>query len=262
MIPIRRVVDHGPNTETSGPGSDATVRAYGGYQSLMAGAAGGRKIGHEVLKPGDRFRVGELRVEMVSAAGKLIEAPLAGAGEANPACATSPVKELEHDENDMSMGSVLTFGSTRILDLGDLTWGAERGLVCPVNKIGQVDLYVASHHGLDRSGSPALVDAVAPRVAVMDNSGIKGDAPVTFEIVQQSPRIAQGALWQLHKAVGNDAAHNVPEERIANLVPVKVEGGKPVEDDAGFYLEAIVGKDGTIGIYNSRTGATVEYRRK
>ena len=44
------------------------------------------------------------------------------------------------------------------MDLGDLTWAKERGLVCPVNRLGKVDVYVASHHGLDRSGSPALVD--------------------------------------------------------------------------------------------------------
>jgi hypothetical protein len=29
---------------------------------------------------------------------------------------------------------------TRILDLGDLTWNREKALVCPVNKLGHVDL--------------------------------------------------------------------------------------------------------------------------
>ena len=79
---------------------------------------------------------------------------------------------------------VITFGRTRILDMGDLTWAKERGLMCPVNKIGKFDVYVVSHHGLDRSGSPALVDAIAPRVAIEDNGPHKGGAPSTYVTIE------------------------------------------------------------------------------
>jgi hypothetical protein len=33
--------------------------------------------------------------------------------------------------------------------------------MCPANRIGKVDLYLVSHHGIDRSNSPALVHAAA-----------------------------------------------------------------------------------------------------
>jgi beta-lactamase superfamily II metal-dependent hydrolase len=34
--------------------------------------------------------------------------------------------------------------------------------MCPNNKLGKIDLYVVSHHGFEQSGSPGLVDAIAP----------------------------------------------------------------------------------------------------
>ena len=97
-----------------------------------------------------------------------------GAGEQNAACASSPMKDLEDSENDRSLGTVTTFGKTRILDLGDLTWAKERDLVCPVNKLGKFNVYIISHHGLDRSNSPAFVDAISPRLAIEDNGPYKG----------------------------------------------------------------------------------------
>src|SRR5207253_6177666 len=124
--------------------------------------------------------------------------PLPGAGEQNAACEKSPEKELENSENDRSVGMVITFGKLRILDLGDLTWGEERPLMCPVDKLGKVDVYVVSHHGLDRSGSPALVDAIQPRVAIMDNGPHKGGAPTTFTTIEGLPGLKD--LWQLHTA--------------------------------------------------------------
>jgi hypothetical protein len=188
-----------------------------------------------------------MHVEVVSADGEVIAKPLKAGGEQNAACAASPVKDLEGTENDRSVGMVMTFGKLRILDLGDLTWAKERGLVCPVDKLGKVDVYVVSHHGLDRSGSPALVDAIAPRVAVMDNSGRKGDAPTTFDTIEGSSRLKD--LWQLHTAEGNDAKHNVAESKIANLPG----------SDAGNYLELTGNMDGSIAVTNGRTGETVKY---
>ena len=38
------------------------------------------------------------------------------------------------------------------IDLGDLTWNGELDLMCPTNRIGTVDLYLTSHHGLAKSG--------------------------------------------------------------------------------------------------------------
>jgi hypothetical protein len=199
------------------------------------------------VKPGDVLPIKAMHVEVVSADGEEITKPLPNAGEQNAACAKSPEKDVERSENDRSVGMVITFGKLRVLDLGDLTWGEERPLMCPVDKLGKVDVYVVSHHGLDRSGSPALVDAIAPRVAIMDNGPHKGGAPTTFTTIEGSPRLED--LWQLHTAEDSDAKHNVAESHIANLPG----------PDAANYLKLTARADGSFFVMNSRTGETVNY---
>ncbi len=246
-IPVGRFIDHGINRESEAvQGGASTVAGWTAYQKLLAEG----HAEHLVVKPGDVLPVKAMRVQVVSADGDVIPNALPAGGDKNAACATSPVKEIEGTENDRSVGMVMTFGRLRILDLGDLTWGKERGLMCPVDKVGKVDVYIVSHHGLDRSSSPALVDAVAPRVAIMDNSGRKGGAPITYETIEGSSRLKD--LWQLHTAQANDAAHNVAESRIANLAG----------PDAGNYVMLTGRRDGSFSVTNGRTGETVEYPAK
>lgn len=246
-IPVGRFIDHGPNRETADvQGSGPTIAGYNAYQKVLAEGY----AQHMTAKPGDVLPVKAMKVEVVSGDGEVIAKPLAAGGEPNPACASSPLKAVENTENDRSLGLAITFGKTRILDLGDLTWAKERGLMCPVNKIGRFDVYIVSHHGLDRSGSPALVDAIAPRVAIEDNGPHKGGAPSTYVTIEGSPRLQD--LWQLHTAEVPDAK-NVASSRIANLAGVP---------DAANYLELMARRDGTFAVMNSRTGETVEYPAK
>ncbi|HWB31813.1 MAG TPA: MBL fold metallo-hydrolase [Acidobacteriaceae bacterium] len=253
LIPVERFIDHGVNREdASVQGGKATVAAYDAYQKVLSEG----HAQHLTVKPGDVLPVKFMKVQVVSADGEVIAKALPAGGGQNAACANSPEKPIENTENDRSVGMVMTFGKTRILDLGDLTWGKERGLMCPVNKVGKVDVYVVSHHGLDRSGSPALVDAVAPRIAIMDNGGHKGGAASTFETIEATkpPAGRLEGLWQLHTAEANDAQHNVAESHIANLAATK--------PDAANYIELTVRKDGSMSVMNSRTGESVEYPAK
>jgi competence protein ComEC len=244
MVPIGRFIDHGINRESEAvQGGASTVAGWTAYQKVLAD----EHAEHLVVKPGDVLPVKAMRVEVVSADGEVIAQPLAAGGEKNAACATSPIKDVENTENDRSVGMVITFGRLRILDLGDLTWAKERGLMCPVDKVGKVDVYIVSHHGLDRSGSPALVDAISPRVAIMDNGGHKGGAPTTYETIEGSSRLKD--LWQLHTAEASDAKHNVAESHIANLAG----------PDAGNYLKLTGHMDGSFSVTNARTGETVAY---
>jgi competence protein ComEC len=247
MIPVGRFIDHGINRESAAvPGGGPTVAGWTAYQKVLADG----HAEHMVAKPGDVLPVRAMHVEVVSADGEVIAKALSQGGEQNAACASSPVKDVENTENDRSLGMMITFGRLRILDLGDLTWAKERGLMCPVNKLGKVDVYIVSHHGLDRSGSPALVDAIAPRVAIMDNGGHKGGAPTTFETIEGSSRLQD--LWQVHTAEDSDAKHNVAESHIANLAG----------PDAGNYLKLTARVDGSFSVANSRTGESVEYPAK
>jgi hypothetical protein len=241
-IPVGRFIDHGVNREDE----KATVAGWNAYQKVLADS----HAEHLVVKPGDILPLKSFRAEVVSADGQLIPKPLPGAGEKNEACDASPMKALENTENDRSVGLMITFGKLRIMDLGDLTWGEERPLMCPVDRLGKVDILIVSHHGILNSSSPALVKAVAPRVAIMDNGAHKGASPTTFETIEGSSRLKD--LWQLHTAEGSDAKHNTAESRIANLPG----------PDAGNYLKLTAREDGTISVTNSRTSETVEYSAK
>ncbi len=204
-------------------------------------------IGHIVPKPGEAFPIKGMKVLVISADGQLIDKPLPGAGEPNTYCAGTETRPPDHTENAYSLGVLITFDKTKILDLGDLTWDKEMQLMCPVNKLGKVDIFVVSHHGLFQSSSPALVEAVAPRVAIMNNGAKKGGSTATFETLAKSPGLE--ALWQLHFSNEAGTEHNMAEEYIAN----------PAGTDAGNYLKLIVNKGGSFAIFNSRTDATKDY---
>jgi len=131
--------------------------------------------------------------------------------------------------------------------LGDLTRDKEAELVCPINKLGAIDIYVVSHHGWYQSNSPAFLNAIAPRVAIMDNGAKKGGTPSAWDIIKKSPRLQD--LWQLHFSEEGGAAHNVASEFIAN----------PEGPDAGNYLELTAWPDGRFEVFNSRTQRTKRY---
>src|SRR5947207_7440903 len=164
-IPIKTFVDHGPTVEEREqvPGFQAA------YKELYD------KAQHLVVKPGDKLPLAGVDWLIVTAGGDVLKKPVAGGGKPNPTCASFQPKDITTDpENAQSVGTLVTFGQFRAIDLADLLWNKEHDLMCPNNPIGTVDLYLVSHHGLDASGSPQLVHALAPRVAVMQNGTRKG----------------------------------------------------------------------------------------
>jgi hypothetical protein len=189
-----------------------------------------------------------IEATVISSDGNLIAQPLPGAGEANPFCATSEVRPPDQTENSRSLGTLLHFGKLRILDLGDLTWDKEMQLMCPANKLGHVDILIVSHHGWSQSSSPALVDAIRPRVAIMDNGAKKGGSKPTLHTVRTIPGLE--TLWQLHFSEEGGQAENTAPEYIANLTEAP---------DAGYSLELLADKDGSFDVVNSRTKATKHY---
>jgi hypothetical protein len=114
----------------------------------------------------------------------------------------------------MSIGLVFTYGKFRTINLGDFTWNKEQELMCPNNPIGTVDLYLTSHHGIDQSGSAALVHGLQPRVAIMHNGTRKGGAIQTMRILYTSPGLED--IWQLHWAYAAGLEYNTPSLFIAN----------------------------------------------
>jgi len=236
-VKVGEFVDHGPNQEDS----DVTREDYAAYEKVVAHAA------HVSVKPGDGLPLKGVRLEVLTAAGEHIAEALPGAGEANPYCDGEPEPAVDASENARSLGFLLTYGKFRLLDLGDLTKRKELELMCPNNRVGKVDLFIVSHHGLDQSNSKALVDAVHPRVAIMNNGAHKGGSPEAWQTVHDSPGLED--LWQLHYAVEGGKEHNVDENRIAN-----VEGGGD-----GNRIEVLAEPDGTFSVENSRNGFRKRY---
>jgi beta-lactamase superfamily II metal-dependent hydrolase len=240
-MPVGTFIDHGPNRETS---DKATVDVADAYQKVLATG----KYQHIVAKPGDMLPIPGLHAEVLTADGNFIDQALPGAGQPNPFCKDSETRPADQTENARSLGTLITWGKLRILDLGDLTWDKEMDFLCPNNRIGHVDILIVSHHGWYQSSSPALVDAITPRVAIMDNGATKGGSKPTVETLRRIPGLE--ALWQLHysEEAGTD---NEPEKFIANL-----HG-----PDTGYGLELTVSRTGAFSVYNARTQATTSYGR-
>jgi beta-lactamase superfamily II metal-dependent hydrolase len=235
-LPIGTFVDHGPTVETG----DGPASLYSAYVDARA------KGRHVLARPGDVLRVGDLQITVVSAAGDLITKPLAGAGEANPLCADYAPKDPDPTENARSVGMLLTYGRFRMLDLGDLTWNKEHDLACPNNLIGKVDVYLTTHHGLNQSGLPALVHAVHPRVAIMNNGARKGGSVDALRSLRAAPGLED--LWQLHYSLDGGAALNAPEPLLAN-----------VDETTAHEITIAAQRDGSFVVTNGRNGHTKRY---
>jgi beta-lactamase superfamily II metal-dependent hydrolase len=239
-IPVGTFIDHGPNRELD---HGITEHGYAGYQKVLNSGKSKRILAH----PGDLLPIQGINARVISADGSLIANPLPGAGEPNPFCKTSEVRAADQTENARSLGTEITFGKLKILDLGDLTWDKEMQLMCPNNKLGRVDIYIVSHHGWYQSSSPALVDAIHARVAIMDNGAKKGGSIPTLETISKAPGLE--TLWQLHYSEEGGSAHNTAERYIANIQGV----------DAGHFLELTAAKDGSFEVFNARTNFAQKY---
>jgi competence protein ComEC len=265
-IPVAHFMDHGVNSEVP--------EAIAGFQAAYADLYSRAK--HTVLKPGDRVPLLGVDWRIVTSAGHAIGAPLAGAGKDNTRnCADFQRKPdpATPDDNAQSVGSVITFGQFRALDLGDLLWNNEYDLVCPRNLIGTVDLYLVTHHGLDRSGSPALVHSVLPRVAVMQNGPRKGGAPTTFQTLRQSPGLED--IWTSHWSYAAGVEHNSPGVFIANLDDMATIAavidpgaaaagagrGNPAHAPA-YPFKISAQRNGTFTVSNLRNGFSKTYSKR
>jgi len=238
-IPVGTFIDHGPNRESD---DKATEASYQGYQKVLATS----QYGHILAKPGTMLPIVGLPVLILTADGNLIAKPLPGAGQPNPFCKDSEIRAADQTENARSVGVLITWGKLRLLDLGDLTWDKEMDMMCPENRIGHVDILIVSHHGWYQSSSPGLVDAITPRVAIMDNGARKGGSKPTVQTLRAIPGLE--ALWQLHYS--EEAGPGNPDPQfIAN-----VQG-----PDTGYDLELSASRDGRFSVYNPRTGATTDY---
>ena len=209
----------------------------------------------------------------MTSAGQALKTPVPGGGKPNPACAgVAPKDASPTDDNGQSVGSVITFGQFRAIDLGDLLWNKENELVCPNNPVGTVDAFFVTHHGLDASNSPALVLGVQPRVAIMQNGTRKGANVEAMKTMRSSPGLED--IWQLHWSYNAGIELNSPGVFIANIddpatiagvLNARREAAGQVDhllagrqrlrrSHAGVWIKMSVQPDGTFTVTNSRNG--------
>jgi competence protein ComEC len=206
-FPIHRIVDHGA-LETSGKGVEAR---YQPYAELF------HKMEHVAVKPGDTIPFKGAELTVVAAAGRVINKPLKGAGSPNPFCASSKQADAipQDAEDNASVGLLFTLGKFRMIDLADLETHNDWDLVCPNNLIGTVDVYQVNVHGQFKGMSPALVNALHPRVAMMGNGARKGGDAETWPVLRATPGLED--IWQSHFSVAGGNDKNPPPDFIANL---------------------------------------------
>jgi beta-lactamase superfamily II metal-dependent hydrolase len=234
--------------------------------SYRAASAGKRTI----VKPGDRIPIKGIEALVVTSDGKLLEKPLSGRGQ-NNLCANAEQKAPAGPENQNMVGTLLRFGRFTMLMLIDLDWAKEMELACPVNKLGPVTLYQSSRHGsFDGAGAPALLGAIRPQVAVINNGPRKGLGQLDDNVRSVTPagtkpppyerngyaRLAKipgiEGIWQGHLSLlDRDPSHNTSEEMIANF--------EETADCKGHWIKASVEPGGRFTITNGRNGFSKTY---
>jgi competence protein ComEC len=264
QMPVGQFYDHGSPHPNDRIVSAAFLKSY---EDLSRGK-------RTIVKPGDKLRMAGLDVTAVASANRYLRTNLRGGGRPNAACAETRQKDestyIDADNGD-SAGFLMTYGRFRTINLGDLTWNGELDLMCPTNRVGTVDVYLTSHHGLERSGSPALVHALQPRVAVMNNGTRKGGAADAFRVLHASPGLED--LWQLHWS-HNAGLDNAPSLFVANIEDAATlagvltapagqggRGGGPAAAHTPAHLIAISAQaDGTFTVTNTRNSFRKTYR--
>src|SRR5260370_38432015 len=113
-IAVGKFIDHGEKRETN---DAVTQRDFAAYQKLLATA----KYKHITAKPGEVLPITGMQVRVGTSDGELIERPLPGGGKENASCANAAKPPVDVTETPRSLGTLITFGKLRILDLGDLT---------------------------------------------------------------------------------------------------------------------------------------------
>ena len=240
-VPVGEFLDHGENREDS----VITRQDFNAYIKAIQGKP------RRILHPGNTISLPGLSTIVLTADGEHV-ASVPGINPApNAYCGAEQKWSDDPSENARSIGILVTFDKFRLLDLADLTGAKEVALVCPVNPIDKVDLYLVTHHGMNLSNSRSLVAAIRPRVAIMNNGAHKAGSPEAWQTVHQSPDLED--LWQLHTAEDSDAAHNSPAELIANPAGTT---------DDGAWLKVVASPDGSFSVTNSRTGQTKQYPHK
>jgi beta-lactamase superfamily II metal-dependent hydrolase len=270
-IPIGTFIDHGPNAEHLKPGEVVPPDLKGGspdelYPKYLDVIKGHK---HIVARPGQVIAMGSMTDTIVASDGKVLSAPLAGAGAPNAACNSAQAKSTKPEggaENTHSVASLISYGKVKIAAFGDLSWKKEYELSCPAGKLGHVQVLIATQHGSDISSNPASIADMKPDIAVVGMSGKKGGDVGPIKTIQASPGLMD--LWQTHESYAHPALGARDKRMVANLNPSKdaiaAHAGQmfTVPPDMGYNISLSITRSGSVTVTNSRNGFSKTYQVK
>jgi beta-lactamase superfamily II metal-dependent hydrolase len=237
LIPVHKFYDHA----VMAPTQEYDKELYPDYQKASSGK-------RQLLKPGDviplRREAVPVRLTCVASDGKVISKTAGVGAGPNPFCKDAKLQEVDPSDNAKSIALLLSFGQFEFLVCGDLTWNIEQKLVCPENRVGKIDLFMVTHHGMNISNNPVLVRAIQPTVTVMCNGPKKGGHPETVALLKDISSIE--ANYQLHRNIETSTGQNTDRAYVANWD----------ENCKGEYIKASVASDGesytvTLGAHGS-----------
>jgi beta-lactamase superfamily II metal-dependent hydrolase len=241
-VPIKVFVDHGPMIvdPKMNPRNKAAGEAY------LAFVTDKKRM---TVKPGDAIPLKDVKVTILTSNEQVLAKALAGAGKPNAACPATPPVAAPADDNSGSVGELWEFGKFKMADFGDLLRWVENRLVCPTDKVGNIDLYISNHHGVTLSNSKEFLAALEPKVIIMDNGDRKGNAVETQQIYRAGKRLQD--IWQMHKSPAIPAELTPADNFLANL---------SATDDQGYMIKVSARKDGSFTVTNGRNNFSKEYR--
>ncbi len=236
-VPIGQFIDHGDSVEQ---GSERGLTSWNAY----LGTAGDRR---RTIAPGDKLALRGLEFSFVLGHANTLSRPLMPLGP-NPHCDGASAGPDDLGENARTVGYLVSLGGFQFLDLGDVTVNMQHALACPVNKLGEVDIYQVPHHG--NGVAPQLTWALSPTVAVVNNGPHKGGTAEGFQVVAATPGLED--IWQSHRALDTETDFRADDALTANITD---------EDGCeGYWIKAVVSPDGrSYSLSNGRTGDSRTY---
>jgi len=209
-IPIKKFYDNGI--------PEKTIDDPSNFPRLIAAYKAASKGKSKTLRAGDRIPLKQLRnlpkVELLTLIAMQQAIPDRAGAPENPVAKEHKDIEPDTSDNANSLGFRLKFGDWTFLDLGDLTWNTEVKLISPTDKVGPIEVYQTTHHGLNVSNNPVVIKTVKPRVAIFNNGARKGGHQDVTNTLRAIPGMQ--AIWQVHRNVTVGPELNTHSEFIAN----------------------------------------------
>ena len=148
----------------------------------------------------------------------------------NPYAEQHVPRDRDASDNAESLAMVIRCGEFDLFCGGDLTWNVEADLMTPNNPVGEVDVYMVTHHGLPTSNNPVLVKALDPTTAVMCNGPAKGGHPDVLALLRELTGNGDLKAWfQLHENLSVPLEQQTELSRIANRGPTESCEGRYVK---------------------------------